>query len=530
VARGTRLAPATTARKELCRDAKDWGYETSVSMPDNTSPQFAVGACYRAALAWLSSRGGSVSALESSLASEREHPGALVPTLLECGARDRAEELLRALLDAQHPDGAWRLDGHAETPLEHTGLAVTALLAALPSMPALDSPLRRGCEWLLSTVLTRRQPGERGLPWPWSGRPRPRARLLAQTALLKAGLALADSRLSTAATMPWLALTRLERVTALWPHPWWHRGVHARLEWLSLLLDLGHEDMVAPLAMTMASRQRADGSVPVGLWSASGCPTCMARLAGAWCRLGQREAATRALHHLCSTQLSGDGIAAPVASRSGTVSPWPSESAVKAFLDAFHSYVRTAFDIQVERFEDETREGDGRVEFLRRELGPLGVCRVLDAGCGRGAIARYLLKASPSAHIAAVDLSEEMLHHLPPEVPGRQGSIQNLPFPTASFDAVYCVEALEHAGNPRGAVAELCRVVRPGGLVLIVDKNSERAGALEVEEWEQWFGRREVESWLESRCSDVRSELLEHCPEYGPELFIGWVGVRRQNT
>jgi SAM-dependent methyltransferase len=202
-------------------------------------------------------------------------------------------------------------------------------------------------------------------------------------------------------------------------------------------------------------------------------------------------------------------------------------AAAVELLEAIHRHIAAAFATQVGDFEDRIRSGDGRFGFLLREGRFLPNQRVLDAGCGRGAVARALLTSFPGLDLFAVDLSPEMLRHVPAAARPRRGSIQNLPFEDDGFDLVYCIEALEHAGNPEGAVDELCRVARPGGRVLIVDKNLERAGALPIESWESWFSRTEVECWLGRHCNDVGSELLLHCPELGSDLFVGWHGTRR---
>ena len=45
-----------------------------------------------------------------------------------------------------------------------------------------------------------------------------------------------------------------------------------------------------------------------------------------------------------------------------------------------------------------------------------------------------------------------------------------------SFDAAYATESLEHAVDIETAVDEMCRVVRPGGRIVIIDKNAEHWG------------------------------------------------------
>jgi len=61
--------------------------------------------------------------------------------------------------------------------------------------------------------------------------------------------------------------------------------------------------------------------------------------------------------------------------------------------------------------------------------------------------------------------------YLPWTIPGVQGAIdaQELPFSDDSFDSGFALDAIHHIPNPGKALSELCRVVRPGGIVVIVE-------------------------------------------------------------
>ena len=83
---------------------------------------------------------------------------------------------------------------------------------------------------------------------------------------------------------------------------------------------------------------------------------------------------------------------------------------------------------------------------------------------------------------------------------GAVGSMTALPFASASFDAAYATESLEHAVEIDVAVAEMCRVVTPGGRIAIIDKNAEHWGRLKTPEWERWFRREELERLLARHC------------------------------
>lgn len=94
----------------------------------------------------------------------------------------------------------------------------------------------------------------------------------------------------------------------------------------------------------------------------------------------------------------------------------------------------------------------------------------LDAGCGTGHLARSLLSEGMSpATMTLLDPSQAMLSQcadLP--VPKVKGRLEALPFTDATFDIVTCVWALETTTDPDLALAELCRVVRPGGVLCLV--------------------------------------------------------------
>ena len=104
--------------------------------------------------------------------------------------------------------------------------------------------------------------------------------------------------------------------------------------------------------------------------------------------------------------------------------------------------------------------------------------RVLDMGCGGGRHAFALYKKG--AHVVALDLDAAelkdvagMFAALEPEVPSGataqavRGSAYSLPFADDSFDKVIAAEILEHLPEDSTAMAELARVLKPGGLIAV---------------------------------------------------------------
>jgi len=167
------------------------------------------------------------------------------------------------------------------------------------------------------------------------------------------------------------------------------------------------------------------------------------------------------------------------------------------------------------------------VQVLLKFFGDLTDKRVLDVGCGKGRFARVLKERNPEAEVWGLDISEEMLQFVPAGIQTKAGSMTELPFADSTFDCAYATESLEHAVDIGRAVDEICRVVRPGGKIVIIDKNAEHWGRLETDPWEQWFSRAQVESLLRRHCRKVRSEFLSYWEDVPADgLFLVWFADR----
>ena len=140
------------------------------------------------------------------------------------------------------------------------------------------------------------------------------------------------------------------------------------------------------------------------------------------------------------------------------------------------------------------------VKLVLNHLGDLNGKRVADLGCGKGRFARLVKERSPGAQVVALDLAEAMLVHVPESIHRAAATLTALPLATASCQGAYATESLEHALDIETAVAELCRIVKPGGRIVIIDKNKEAWGRLQTPEWERWFGRKEMERMLKKHC------------------------------
>jgi SAM-dependent methyltransferase len=150
-------------------------------------------------------------------------------------------------------------------------------------------------------------------------------------------------------------------------------------------------------------------------------------------------------------------------------------------------YTRTAALVA----EREERGRDKLREQVERFVQPHGDERVLDSACGTGALAFAL--APLVREVVGVDvvpaLLDEARRRAPefPNVTFQEADATRLPFGPGEFDLAGCMRALHHIAHPEPAVAELARVVRPGGRVLVIDQiaPADPLAALELNRFER---------------------------------------------
>jgi SAM-dependent methyltransferase len=94
--------------------------------------------------------------------------------------------------------------------------------------------------------------------------------------------------------------------------------------------------------------------------------------------------------------------------------------------------------------------------------------RVLEVGCGAGRFLRAVHAARPELELIGTDVSRGALaelSRLAPELEIRPATRGALPARDGEFDAVLLLDVLEHLGDPAGMLAEIRRVLAPGGVL-----------------------------------------------------------------
>jgi malonyl-CoA O-methyltransferase len=479
------------------------------------------------ALAWIDRHSVPQAGIAQTDRRPQPYPevtGYLIPTLIQMGERERALSYACWLTRVQSPEG-WipGPDGRAYT--FDTGQALKGFLACLDWMPDLAANIRRAADWIVSQVRSTGEvttPHLDGWTFPDGSVIPPEIQVNILPPLGEAGKRLGELRYLRACDQGvafYMMKPDLVQFATL-------SHFHAYV--LEGLADLGLFDLARQGMEQVKSHQRKDGAVPARPGIRWVCVPALAQYAVIWYRLGDREPADRAMRFLERVQSKSGGFHGSVGFGATYSADEEVSWAIKYFLDAYYWRTKAAFNAEAHIHPATIANDDGRIEAILQGLRPRPGDKILDAGCGKGRIAAALMARATGLEITGVDLSEEMLCYVPREIATRCGSLLNLPFPDGAFDGAYCVEALEHVGNHQGAVRELCRVVRPGGRVVIVDKDARKLGAIRLAPGEQWFQRQDVSRWLSEHCVEVR--VLDISPVNGHTsegLFVAWAGRRK---
>jgi 2-polyprenyl-6-hydroxyphenyl methylase/3-demethylubiquinone-9 3-methyltransferase len=179
----------------------------------------------------------------------------------------------------------------------------------------------------------------------------------------------------------------------------------------------------------------------------------------------------------------------------------------------FYERFAEQFDSRMNRYEVNKRVVLVFDDFLRDES--LRDKTFLDAGCGTGLFSA--VAAQRGAHVTSLDVGERLLSEVASKCDSHRvvGDVAHLPFADASFDVVLSTEVVEHLPHPEQGVRELCRVVKPGGLLILTTPNriwrptvrlATRLRLRPYEGFENWVSWPSLRRWVE----ESRLTIDEH--------------------
>jgi ubiquinone/menaquinone biosynthesis C-methylase UbiE len=138
-----------------------------------------------------------------------------------------------------------------------------------------------------------------------------------------------------------------------------------------------------------------------------------------------------------------------------------------------HSHVRRSYDELAPAYDMRWRKYiDATLTLATEGLALSGHEHVLDVACGTGELERRLFERWPTLRITGIDVSPNMLRRAADKRTDAAllaTEAQRLPFCDGSFDLVICANAFHYFRQPESSLDEMCRVLRPGGKLVLVD-------------------------------------------------------------
>lgn len=355
---------------------------------------------YTAAINWLIVnsipwQGVAVSAQRPNVAYP-EVTGYLIPTLINWGERDVAVQFAKWLISIQKSDGSWSDPSFTSAYTFDTGQVLKGLMSILPRLLEAEEPIRRGCEWMLTQIQSNGRittPDKSAWGLPGGKRVSENIHLYTIEPLLNASEYFKESRYAEAAERAITYYTGQADLINFNTLSHFHAYV------MEALVDCGQRDLAAKGMAFIEDIQKRNGSVPAYPKTSWICSPAVAQYAVTWYKLGHRKPAERAFDYLCRLQNRSGGF---FGSYGRCANYFPKEEiswAVKFFLDAIYWHIRTAFDTDSANFPDKIDQTDGRYLEVQKAMDSFSSHRILDAGCGKGRIARELLIRNPSIEI-----------------------------------------------------------------------------------------------------------------------------------
>ncbi|PSL56221.1 methyltransferase family protein [Saccharothrix carnea] len=203
----------------------------------------------------------------------------------------------------------------------------------------------------------------------------------------------------------------------------------------------------------------------------------------------------------------------------------------------FHRAPNIADHPDVYERENEAIDPDGRLWRALRERADWAGRTLLDLGCGTGFwLPRY---AADAGEVIGVEPDPDLLARAAQRGTVRHGSAEHVPLPDASVDVVHARFAYFFPPDCGPGLAEVRRVLRPGGTLVVIDndwRHGEFAGLLAASPWasaqgaadttDAWWrdqGAERTEVMSSWRCRDAAELEAVLRIEFPGDVVDGWV-------
>ena len=156
-------------------------------------------------------------------------------------------------------------------------------------------------------------------------------------------------------------------------------------------------------------------------------------------------------------------------------------------------------------------------QFLADLLGEISAAQVLDVACGPGGFTNILVQGLKEfARLTAVDVDEEMIARAHQNIDDQKVDFKvmdaaDLQFPDDCFDIVGCAFSFHHLPHPERTIAEIRRVLKPGGVAIFVEMYRDHLTETQKTESElhHWAGRIDTARGISHRQTYLRQEILD---------------------
>lgn len=469
-----------------------------------------------------------------------EVTGYYIPTLLDWGYRDLACEFGKWLCNIQKADGSW-YDTYNKNPyVFDSAQIIKGLMRIRRSIDEtelrfeyngdkLDDVIIKGCNWIISNMS---DDGRLTTPsidaWGDKRTCSELIHLYCLTPLIDAGDYYDIQKYKEAA----------KKILDYYTSNYYNDIVNFSLlshfysYVMEALVDLGRTELVMEAMANSKALQDEMGFVPAYNDVHWCCSTGLFQQALVWYKLGNIEDGNKSFEYACRLQNKTGGWYGSYSNPDypDEINDYFPDSeiswAVKYFLDALHYKNVAEFNRQASSFIDEYNENDRRYQIVREVVSKQQKnAKIADVGCGKGGYLKNLITDVPDAEYYGIDISEAVMKYVDDSrIKLKSGSLTSIPYPNDYFDMIYACESLEHAIDINSAIREMARVTKPGGTLLIIDKNKDHLGDLEIESWEQWFDEKKLSNIMMRYCISVNVEKDIDYGHPADGLFYAWIG------